>query len=162
VDRKPGLDERTARERCSVAADAIVTGVARHLPGYLVSEAGRVLDAWGLAGPGRTRADAAVAGAADAATTRVIGALRALFTLDPAEQRATPLEVVRTATREPTEVLREVGVPPVVRDEFDERHLPDDDYDLTPRAVGDLGDPDLGPELLAWGLAKTRVLRARS
>ena len=161
MDHEPGLDERAALERCSVAADAVVTGVAGHLPRYLISEAGRVLDAWDLAGPGRTRADAAVARAADVATARVVAALRALFALDAAEQRATPLEVVRTAVREPTEVLRDLGVPPVVRDEFDERHLPDDDYDLTLRAVGDLGDPDLGPELLAWGLAKSRVLRAR-
>ena len=50
----------------------------------------------------------------------------------------------------------------VVRDDFDERHEPDDVYDLAPRGVADLGDPELGPQLLAWGLAKSRVLRARA
>ena len=78
-----------------------------------------------------------------------------LLAIDPADQRATPLEVVRSAVREPTAVLRAAGVGAVVRDDFDERHLPDDVYDLAPRAVGDLGDPELGPQLLAWGLAKS-------
>ena len=100
--------------------------------------------------------------AATAATARVTVELEALLALDPADQRATPLEIVRSAVREPTEALRAAGIGAVVRDEFDERHQPDDVYDLTPRTVGDLGDAELGPQLLAWGLAKSRVLRARA
>jgi len=71
------------------------------------------------------------------------------------------LEIVRTAVREPTDVLRAAGVPPVMRDAFDERAWPDDRYGLTPSTLGDLGDPDLAPLQLAWGLAKAKVLRAR-
>ena len=96
-----------------------------------------------------------------AAAARVTGELRALFALDAAEQRMTPLEVVRTAVREPSEVLERAGVPPVVRDAFDEQAWPDDRYGLVPRTLGDLGEADLGPLQLAWGLAKTKVLRAR-
>lgn len=156
-------DDLAARERLSVASDAIVAGVAAHLPSYLASETARVLDAWGrLSAPERARVDAELAAAVEAATARVVAGLQSLFGVDPAEQGATPLELVRGATREPTDVLRAAGVAPVVRDEFDERHWPDDDYGLTPRAVGDLGDPQLGPELLAWGLAKARVLRTRA
>jgi hypothetical protein len=92
----------------------------------------------------------------------VTAELAALLALDPAEQGATPLEIVRGAVREPTDALRAAGIGAVVRDEFDERHRPDDVYDLAPRAVGDLGDPDLGPQLIAWGLAKARVLRTRA
>ena len=88
-------------------------------------------------------------------------ALSALFDLDVEEQRATPLEVVRTAYREPTALLHEVGVPPVVRDAFDERAWPDDVYGLVPRTLGDLGDEHLGPLHLAWGLAKAAVVRER-
>jgi hypothetical protein len=51
-------------------------------------------------------------------------------------------------------------VPPVVRDEFDVRAWPDDRYSLVPRTLADLGDPDLGPLHLAWGLAKAAALRA--
>jgi hypothetical protein len=123
----------------------------------------RILDAWGKADDAtRTKAaeDAVVAGRAAAA--RVTGELRVLFALDAAEQRRTPLEIVRTAVREPSEVLERAGVPPVVRDAFDERAWPDDRYGLVPRTLGDLGETDLGPLQLAWGLAKTKVLRARA
>ena len=59
-------------------------------------------------------------------------------------------------------MLRAAGVPGVVRDAFEERAFPEDEYDLAPRTLGDLGDPDLGPQLLAWGMAKAAVLRART
>ena len=71
------------------------------------------------------------------------------------------MQVVRTAHHEPTALLAALGVPHVVRDEFDERSFPDDVYGLVPHTLGDLGDPDLGPLHLAWGMAKTRVLQAR-
>jgi hypothetical protein len=58
-------------------------------------------------------------------------------------------------------VLQAAGVPPVVRDDFDERAWPDDVYGLVPRTLGDLGDADLAPLHLAWGMAKAAVLRAR-
>jgi hypothetical protein len=140
----------------------VIEGVRRNLAPYLAGAAGSVADAWGVTGPDRSRLDAALADAVRTATDRVTAELTALLALDPAQQRATPLEIVRGAVREPTEALRAAGVGAVVRDEFDERHRPDDEYDLAPRAVGDLGDPDLGPQLLAWGLAKARVLRTRA
>ena len=96
------------------------------------------------------------------ATARVVAELRALFALDPAAQRATPLEIVRSAYREPTAVLAAAGIPPVARDDFDERAWPDDRYGLVPRTLGDLGDPDLAPLHFAWGMAKAGVLRARA
>ena len=92
----------------------------------------------------------------------MVGALRALFALDPRDQHSTPLEIVRTAVQEPTEVLRAAGVAEVERDDFDVRAFPDDRYNLVPRTLGDLGDPELGPLQLEWGLAKVAVLRSRS
>ncbi len=92
----------------------------------------------------------------------MVASLRALLAADPAEQRATPLEIVRTIYREPTEVLVAAGVPAVVRDPFDERAWPEDRYGLVLRTLGDLGDPDLAPLHLAWGVAKATVLRARA
>ena len=97
-----------------------------------------------------------------ASAARVTADLRALFAADARAQRATPLEIVRTAYREPTAVLEAAGIPPVERDSFDERAWPDDRYGLVPRTLGDLGDPDLAPLHLAWGLAKSAVLRART
>ena len=123
----------------------------------------RLVDAWGRLDAGeRSTAEAAARAAAGPATDEVVEKLRELFARDPAEQRATPLQVVRTLIAAPTAVLRRAGVPGVVRDAFEERAFPDDEYDLAPRTLGDLGDPDLGPQLLAWGLAKAAVLRARA
>ena len=106
-------------------------------------------------------AEAQSADAGTAAARRIVDELRALFAVAPEQQQATPLEIVRTAFREPTAVLASAGVPPIVRDEFDERAWPDDVYGLVPRTLGDLGDPDLAPLHLAWGMAKATVVRAR-
>ncbi len=76
-------------------------------------------------------------------------------------QRSTPLEIVRRAYREPTAVLAAAGIPPVERDEFAERAWPDDTYGLVVHGLGDLGDDDLAPLQMAWGMAKAKVVRAR-
>jgi hypothetical protein len=141
---------------------AIVAGVARGVPGWVVASVTRLLDAWGRADPAtRVAALDAAPEAGRQAARRVGAALEALLAIDPGQQRLTPLEIVRTVYREPTELLVAAGVPPVVRDAFDERAWPEDQYDLVPRSLGDLGDPDLGPLQLAWGIAKATVLRAR-
>ena len=67
----------------------------------------------------------------------------------------------RLSRSEATAVLADAGVPPVERDEYDERAFPDDLYGIVPKSLGDLGDPDLAPMLMAWGLGKSTVLRAR-
>ena len=145
-------DEAAAQQLLQEASDLIVAGVDRELPGWVERSTARILDAWaeagGADGPGRldagTRAqadcDTAVAG--EVARARVVDDLRALLALDAAEQRSTPLQIVRTAHREPTALLESLGVPHVVRDEFDERSFPDDVYGLAPHTLGDLGqDP---------------------
>ena len=121
-----------------------------------------MLDAWpGLPPDDRSRVDGDLAAAARLATDRVVRDLEALLATEPASQRATPLQLVRGAVREPTAVLADAGVPDVVRDEFEERSLPGDRYGLAPRSFADLGDDELGPAQLAWGMAKAAVLRAR-
>ena len=143
--------------------ETIVAGVERCIPAWVVAQVQRVVDAWGqfdAAEGERAEREAHEAGAT--ASARVGAELRALMAMDPAEQRATPLEIVRTATREPTAVLEGLGIPPVVRDEFDERSFPEDRYGIVPRTLGDLGDELLAPLHLGWGVAKAAVLRARS
>ncbi len=65
---------------------------------------------------------------------------------------------MRTAAHEPTGVLTAVGVPDVVRGEFEERSFPADRYGLVPRTFADL-DETLGPVQLMWGTAKAATLR---
>ncbi len=155
-------DEARALARREETGAAIVAGVQRQVPGWAQAQVERLLDAWGRApADARVRAEAQSAEAGAAAARRIVAELRALFSVDPVQQPATPLEVVRTAYREPTAVLAAAGVPPIVRDEFDERAWPDDVYGLVPRTLGDLGDPELAPLHLAWGMAKATVIRAR-
>jgi hypothetical protein len=134
--------------------------VERTLPGWVVGRVGYILDAWGRAPPEVRRRAEREAVEAGAVSARRVGAeLGALFALPVVRQRSTPLEIVRSAYREPTAVLRAAGVPPRARDAFDERSWPDDEYGLVPRTLGDLGDESLAPLHLAWGLAKASLLR---
>ena len=154
--------ERAAR-RLADAGAAIVDGVERELPGWVERQVDRIVDAWGRLDPAARAAaqrDARLAGAG--AVARVSARLQELFAADAAAQTSTPLEIVRTAYREPTAVLERAGIPPVERDAFAERAWPDDRYGLVPHSLGDLGDPDLAPLLLAWGMAKAAVLRVRA
>lgn len=153
-------DGDAARARLADASAAILAGVARVMPAWVAARVGFVADAWGRLDPAAREAlDAHASEAAAAVTTRVVAELRVLFATDAAHQRSTPLEIVRSATQEVTEVLAAAGIPPVERDEFDERAFPDDRYGVTPSSLADLGDEELGPLQLAWGLAKAQVLR---
>jgi hypothetical protein len=145
------------------AGDAIVVGVERELPGWVIRQVARIVDAWDRLEPEVcARTGAAAIGAAQDATIRVVSELSRLFELDAAEQAVTPLQIVRSAYREPTAVLAAAGIPAVERDDFDERAWPDDVYGLVPANLGDLGDPELAPLHLTWGMAKAGVLRARA
>lgn len=147
--------------------DEIRRGVGEALPEWAVAQTARILDAW------TRQADEAVStddrrailerarAAGEDAASRIGAELDELLSTDPDEQRVTPMQVVRTAVREVTAVLRDAGIPPVERDEFEEHRLPDDDYGITPRSLADLGDEDLAPLHLAWGVAKATVHKAR-
>lgn len=156
------MDESDARARLDETGAAIIAGVERCLPGWVESQVERILDAWGrLDQRARTRAGEEAAAAGRLAERRVSATLAELFAAPAARQTATPLEIVRTAYREPTALLAALGVPAVVRDEFDERAWPDDRYGLVPRSLGDLGDDELAPLHLAWGIAKAAVIRSQ-
>lgn len=138
-----------------------MAGVARVLPSWIQGRVTYVADAWGrLDPPARAALDAEAEVVAEAATRRVVDELRVLFATAPARQRSTPLEVVRSAVREVSAVLAAAGIPPVERDAFAVRAFPHDVYGLTPATLADLGDDDLGPLHMVWGLAKATVLRA--
>jgi hypothetical protein len=156
------VDGEAAARRLAQASTAIVEGVERELPGWVERQVAFILDAWGrLDAVPRADAERAAGEAGRDATARIVTRLRELFSSDPAAQTSTPLELVRSAYQEPTRVLETAGIPAVARDAFDERAWPDDRYGLVPRTLGDLGDPDLAPLMLAWGMAKAAVLRAR-
>jgi hypothetical protein len=162
VTAGPGERAGAAEERLREASAALVDGVGRALPEWAARSADGLLAAWGgLAGERRRAVVAKARAAGEAAARRVAADLAALLAVDAAEQRATPLEVIRTAVMEPTAVLAAAGLPDVVRDAFDERSWPDDRFGLVPRTLRDV-DADLAAVHFAWGVAKAAVLRARA
>jgi hypothetical protein len=141
---------------------AIVEGVERLGAGWVVGAVTHIVDAWGeLDDTARAKVLDDARSAGDRAAARVVTELDALFALPALEQRSTPLAIVRTLRFEATDVLRTVGVPEVVRDEYEIRAFPDDIYGIVPKAITELGDEDLGGALLAWGIGKARAIRER-
>jgi hypothetical protein len=98
--------------------------------------------------------------AGERAAAELAPELRRLLAEDVDRQWANPLALVRRSVSYPTAVLRDAGVPEVVRDEYDEAHFPDDVYGLTPRTFTDL-DPSLRDVSLVWGAAKARASMVR-
>lgn len=144
-------------------AQRLVVGVREGGARWVEAAVARIVDAWGvLDEAARAETAAAAAGAGGRAVARVEAELRALFALEPAAQRATPLEVIRSLRREATDVLRAAGVPEVERDPYEARAFPDDVYGIVLHSPAELGDEDLGGALLAWGLGKAKVLRVRA
>lgn len=136
------------------AGERLVAAVEAALPGWVERSVRRRLIDWvGTADPEVVQRATA---AGTTAAVEVGAELRRLVTTDVDQQWTSPLTIVRTAVRYPTAVLRQAGVPPIVRDDFDERHFPDDDYGLVPMAFADV-DPALHDLGLAWGAAKAMV-----
>ena len=132
-------------------AAALAHAIEQTLPAWVERSVERVMRAWRgeLDDDVRAAAEAAGRQAADEVGPQV----RALLDTDIDAQRTTPLSLVRNAVRYPTAVLRAAGVPPVVRDEHQERLFPDDVYDLAPATFADV-DPALAEVGVAWGVAK--------
>ena len=136
-------------------ATALADAVVRALPGWVERSVTRR-----LGGPAGPEIRDAVRDAGRRAAAEVGGAVRALLALDIDEQRSTPLAILRSAVRYPTEVLQAAGVPPVERDPMQVRLLPGDLYDLSPASFADV-DPALAEPGLYWGAAKALAHRRR-
>jgi len=152
--------ETSAAEDALLAAqaEALADGIVAALPGWVEASVARLALAW--SGAVRPEVAAAAAAAGAAAQAAIGPEVRALLAQDVDDQRTTPLALARGAVPFATDVLRAIGVPPVVRDAQAAERFPDDDYDLTPGTFSDL-DPALAEPGLAWGAAKAYVVLAR-
>jgi hypothetical protein len=137
---------------------ALADGIDAVLATWVVRSVATIVTAWS----GEVPVEVAVAAeeAGQRARAEVGGAIRDLLAADIDDQRTTPLALLRTAVRYPTEVLRAAGVPGVERDRFAEEAFPDDDYDLSPASFADI-DPSLADPGLAWGAAKAFAHKRR-
>lgn len=154
-------EDRTGEDRTGGGTDVserLCVAVESVLGGWVERSVRRRLIDWtGSADPA---AMAAAATSGRRAAVEVGAELRRLLATDIDQQWTNPLSILRRAVRYPTAVLRGAGVPPIVRDSYDERHFPDDDYGLTPLTFADV-DPSLHDLGLAWGATKARAHLAR-
>jgi hypothetical protein len=111
-------------------------------------------------GPLPARVEAQIEAAAERAVADIGPRLRDLLALDVDDQWTNPLAIIRDAVAYPTDILAGTGVEPVERDATARRLQPDDLYDLTPGAFGDLG-PEVHEPGLMWGAAKAHIHLAR-
>ena len=151
-------DAVTDDERLTELANELADGMVVALGPWVERNVTRIATAYAGA-PDAAVTDAARA-AGVAATDDLGPRIRVLLATDVDDQRGNPLQVARELTRYATGVLRDAGVPPVVRDTEAERQFPDDDYDLTPASFADL-DPRLAEIGIAWGAAKAHVVLRR-
>lgn len=174
-DGRDAGDAGDADRLLSQLGAALGAQLVARVPSWVIREVERILDAWESSAPAGPEAsgDAAVGGRVDRAAvtadavdagrraaTDVGDRLRAVLAADVDAQSTTPLEVVRAAVAFPTGVLRRAGVPPVVREAFDEARFPDDVYGLTPPSLAAV-DPSLTDAARAWGAAKAMAHKAR-
>ena len=135
-------------------ATALADAIVAALPGWVERCVARRLPA-----PDPAAAEAARE-AGRRAAAEVGPEVRALLAADIDEQRTTPLALLRTAVRYPTEVLMDAGVPPLDRDPIQVRLHPDDLYDLSPGNFADVA-PALAEPGMVWGAAKALAHRRR-
>lgn len=83
-----------------------------------------------------------------------------LLLTDVDDQRANPLHILRQSTVFATEALRDAGVAPVHRDDFDQKSMPDDVYALGPLTWRDLSD-DVHDAGITWGAWKAAMVLTR-
>lgn len=131
---------------------ALAEAIEERLAPWVVRCVDRRIRDYTGAPPSAEVLDAASA-AGERARAEVGPEIRALLARDVDEQRVNPLAILRTAVRYPTQVLRDAGVPPIVRDDFEERSFPDDIYGLGPVSFADV-DPSLHEPGIVWGAAK--------
>lgn len=96
----------------------------------------------------------------DQVTNQTLSGLRELLALDPELQRTNPLTIFRRATAPITALLTELNIPPVHRDEFEQRSFPDDVYGLYPATWADVSEQLVEPGL-EWGAWKAAVIMSR-
>jgi hypothetical protein len=149
-----GTDEPAGTEEPAGIGDyasALADAIEAALPAWVQASVARVMTAW--AGAVAPDVAAAAVRAGDAARDDIGARVRALVAMDIDEQPTTPLALIRTAVRYPTEVLAAAGVPEVERDSFAVNAFPADVYALSPATWSDLG-PEVGEAGIVWGAAK--------
>lgn len=86
--------------------------------------------------------------------------LLAFLSTDVDLQRANPLQIIRQSTRPVARVLEAAGVAVPVRDEFEQRGMPEDPYGFGPVAWQDMGD-EVHEAGITWGAWKAATVLTR-
>lgn len=138
------------------------TGPTGSIPAELFAAVDAVFEAWYL---GRV---VTIAGAPDErltvaahdAAAWVRTELGELLSADAEAQRVNPLQLLREASRFATPVLESMGAARPVRDEFESRAMPEDQWAVGPLAWIDLGDR-VHEAGITWGAWKAATIISR-
>ena len=148
--RPPSVPDGPPAELYGALADVVEVWLVRVVEDAARRRAGAVTPE--LAAAARTTAAAIAPG--------VLDRVAALLAADVDDQRGNPLAARRAAVGPANALLDAHGVPPARRDEFDERHFPDDVHALGPAAWRDV-DESLHEPGLVWGAWKAATVLAR-
>jgi hypothetical protein len=136
---------------------ALLTAARAAVPVWLTMCVRRVAEAQGLE---MVSLEESTLTMVERTATETLSRLAALLGTDVDEQRANPLDILRSAVGGPTAVLRAAGAQPVARDRFAEERFPNDVFDLTPATWADI-DESLAEPGLTWGAWKAAVVLTR-
>jgi|GEM_PF-5887910 hypothetical protein len=163
ISEAPQVAEEEGLALLAEIGRAMVACIDALGPGWAVTQYEQIAadqpDDWAYPALGDPREVAEDAGRR--AADRVVESLRVLFAQDPEKHRATPQQIIRTLGRELTEMLVAAGAQGPRLDPFHRERFPDDPYGLAAADLAAFGDDTLPALSLAFGVAKTRVIKAR-
>ncbi len=138
------------------SADALIQAVDAHLDEWLFALVANRLRDWN---GGVDRENTTAECIADIHRL-TLSELSALVGQDVADQRTTPLHIVRRNLAPLTRLLEDAGVPVPRRDPLRVEMSPQDYYDVEPARFDEI-HPDLGAVALTWGAAKAMLILDR-
>lgn len=157
-DLPEGSGSQQDEELFRVLSEDLANRIEATLAPWTISNIERLSSAAGISLTDEQRS--AVEAAAQQCQLEVGARVRDLLAADIDDQRTTPLVLLRDGAAFATALLAELGVPEVVRDEFERRSFPNDIYGLSPASLADV-DQSLAEPGMIWGAAKAHLYKRR-
>jgi hypothetical protein len=137
---------------------ALFLAVCEAVPAWVKNRVIEVAERNGVVIDGTVRAHAETAAAE--VTNLMTSRLAEMLLTDVDQQVSNPLHIIRSSIGPATDLLRELGVEPPKRDEFDSMIMPEDFYALGPHTWRDLSE-EVHEAGINWGAWKAATVLQR-